>query len=190
MVLHKKAAEHVFITDRVLKPAPPRPSAPQDIPPPVAPLPDIPYKGKERAGLSAISEAPSDPQRVRDIETFIRFKIADILSNGDAAAIVNAANNSGQSLISTIRSLIPRLPILAKWDKGAALKEFESWVANPDLDIPFLSDDIGAPPVGPPPSGLAEPAQPPVDTPAPDRMSPTILSPMRLMPLRVVPLRL
>ena len=46
MVLHKKAAEHVFITDRILKPAPPRPSAPLDIPPPVAPLPDIPYKGK------------------------------------------------------------------------------------------------------------------------------------------------
>ena len=62
MVLHKKAAERVFITDRVLKPAPPRPSAPQDIPPPIAPLPDIPYKGKDRAALSVISESRPDSQ--------------------------------------------------------------------------------------------------------------------------------
>ena len=106
---------------------------------------------------------------------------------GNAAAIVDAANNSGQSLILTICSLIPRLPMLAKWDENAVLEEFESWVANPDLDIPFLSDDIDAPPAGPPPSGLAEPAQPPADIPASDHMSPTVLSPMRLMPIRVMP---
>ena len=128
--------------------------------------------------MSAISEAPSNPQRVHDIKTFIGFKIADILSSGDAAAIVNAANNSRQSLISTIHSLIPRIPLLAKWDEDAALKEFESWVANPDLDIPFLSDVVGALPAGPPPSGLAVPAQPPTDAPASDHMSPTILSPL------------
>ena len=63
MVLHKKATECVFISDQVLKPAPPRPSAPQDIPPPVAPLPDIPYKGKGCATLSDISEIPSGSQR-------------------------------------------------------------------------------------------------------------------------------
>ena len=62
MVLHKKAAERVFIADRVLKPAPPCPSAPQDIPPPIAPLPDIPYKGKNCAALSAISESRPDSQ--------------------------------------------------------------------------------------------------------------------------------
>ena len=190
MVLHKKAAERVFITDRVLKPAPPRPSAPQDIPPPVAPLPDIPYKGKTRADLSAISEAPSDPQRVRDIETFIGFKIADIMSTGDATAIVASAGNSGASLVLTIRSLIPRIPLLARWDEDAALQEFEHWIENQDLDIPFLSESIGAQPTGPPPSGLAEPAQPPADVPASDRMSPTAPSPLRLIPLRVVPLRL
>ena len=109
---------------------------------------------------------------------------------GDAAAIVDAANNSGQSLILTIQSLIPRIPMLAKWDENAALKEFDSWVANPDLDIPFLSSDIDTSPAGPPPSGLAQPAQPPVDIPASDCMSPSILSHMRLMPLWVVPLRL
>ena len=190
MVLHKKAAERVFITDQVLKPAPPRPSAPQDIPPPIAPLPNIPYKGKARADLSAISEALSDSQRVRDIETFIGLKIADIMSTGDAAAIVDAAGNSGASLILTIRSLIPHIPLLAQWNEDAALEEFESWAANWDLDVPFLSDVIGAPPAGPPPSGLAQPAQPPVDNPASDHMSPTIPSPLRLMPLRVVPLRL
>ena len=112
------------------------------------------------------------------------------MSNGDAAAIVDAANNSGQSLISTIRSLIPRLPLLAKWDENAALKEFDSWVANPDLDIPFLSDNIDELPTGPPPSGLAVPAQPPTDIPASDHMSPTVLSPVRLMPMRVMPLQL
>ena len=106
---------------------------------------------------------------------------------GDAAAIVDAANNSGQSLISTIWSLIPRIPMLAKWDENAALVEFESWVVNPDLDIPFLSSDIDMLPAGPPHSGLAVPAQPPTDIPASDHMSPTILSPMRLMPLQVVP---
>ena len=190
MVLHKKAAERVFITDRVLKPAPPRPSAPQDIPPPIAPLPDIPYKGKGRMALSAISENYSGSQRVCDIETFIGFKIANRISNGDATAIVTAANNCRQSLILAIRSLIPCLPILAKWDKNAALEEFDSWVANPALDIPFLSTNIDAPPAGPPPSGLAEPAQPPTDIPASDRMSPTVLSPSRLMPLQVMPLRL
>ena len=63
MVLHKKAAECVFITDHVLKPAPPHPSAPQDIPPPVAPLPDIPYKGKGCAALTDISEVNSGSQR-------------------------------------------------------------------------------------------------------------------------------
>ena len=302
MVLHKKAAERVFISDRVLKPAPLRPSAPQDIPPPIAPLPDIPYKGKGRAALSAISEVPSDSQctqdigtfitykladrassddtaaivdaairserslistiqtliprfpilawwdendalaefeswivdrnidvqflssdvamsptglppsglaeptlppvnapasdthsdsqRIRDIESFIGFKVADKLSFGDASAIVDAAHNSGQSFISTVRALIPRLPILAKWDEVAALQEFESWVSNRDLDIPLLSSDIATPPAGRPPSELAVPALPPVVTPASACMSPTILSPMRLMPLRVMPLRL
>ena len=140
--------------------------------------------------MSAISESCPDSQRIRDIETFIGFKIADIMSTGDAAAIVDAANNSGQSLISTIRSLIPRLPLLASWDENAALKEFESWVANPDLDIPFLSDNVVEPPAGPPPSGLAVPAHPPADIPASDRMSPTVLSPVRLMPMRVMPSRL
>ena len=300
MVLHKKAAERIFISDRILKPAPLRPSAPQDIPPPIAPLPDIPYKGKECAALSVISEIPSDSQctwdigtfltskladrasndntaaivdaaihserslistiqtliprfpilarwdendalaefeswiadrsldiqflssdvamspaglppsllaepalppvsapasdahsvsqQIRDIETFIGFKVADILSFGDASAIVDAANNSGQSFISTIRALIPRLPLLAKWNEDAALKEFESWVANRDLDIPFLSSDIAPPPAGRPPSELAVPALPPADIPASDCMSPTILSPLRLMPLRVMPL--
>ena len=113
-----------------------------------------------------------------------------MLSFGDASAIVDAANNSGQSFISTIRALIPRLPMLAKWNEDAALKEFESWVANRDLDIPFLSSDIAPPPTGCPPSELAVPALPPVDIPASDRMSPTILSPLRLMPLWVMPLRL
>ena len=177
-------------TDRVLKPTPPCPSAPQDIPPPIAPLPNIPYKGKTCADLSAILEAPSDPQRVHDIETFIGFKVADIMSTGDAAAIVAAAGSSGASLVLTIRSLIPRFPLLAHWNEDAALREFESWIENQDLDVPFLSNVIGAPPAGPPPSGLAEPAQPPEDVPASDRMSPTVPSPMRLMPLRVVPLQL
>ena len=165
-------------------------SAPQDIPPPVAPLPEIPFKGKTHADLSAISEAPSDPQRVRDIETFIGFKIADIMSTGDAAAIVTSANNSGASLVLTIRSLIPRIPLLACWGEDATLKEFEHWIENQDLDIPFLSESISALPAGHPPSGLAEPAQPPADAPASDRMSPTVPSHLRLMPLRVVPLRL
>ena len=112
------------------------------------------------------------------------------MSNGDATAIVTAANNSGQSLISTIQSLIPRIPMLAKWDENAVLEEFESWVTNPDLDIPFLSEDVDEPPAGLPPSGLAVPAQPPADIPASDHMSPTVLSPLRLMPIRVMPSRL
>ena len=176
MVLHKKATEHVFITDCILKPAPPRPSAPQDIPPPVAPLPNILYKGKGHAALSDISEAFSGSQRTRDIGTFVTSKLADKISDDDTAAIVDAAIHSGQSLISTIRSLIPRLPILAKWNEDAVLAEFKSWIANRDLDIPFLSSDVAMSPAGPPPSGLAAPALPPVDTPASDRMSPIILS--------------
>ena len=107
MVLHKKAAEHVFISDRILKPAPLRPSAPQDIPPPIAPLPDIPYKGKECAALSIISEVPSDSQRTRDIGTFLTSKLADRVSGDNTAAIVDAAIHSERSLISTIRTLIP-----------------------------------------------------------------------------------
>ena len=112
------------------------------------------------------------------------------MSPGDAAAIVAAAGSSGASLVMTIRSLIARIPLLAHWNEEAALKEFEDWIENQDIDIPFLSDNPGAPPAGPPPSGLAEPAQPPADVPAYDRMSPTVQSPLRLMPLRVVPLRL
>ena len=88
------------------------------------------------------SDAHSGSQRIRDIESFIGFKVANRMSLGDASAIVNAANNSGHSLISTIRALVPRIPILAKWNEDAALKEFESWVANRDLDIPLLSSDI------------------------------------------------
>ena len=188
MVLHKKATERVFITDRVLKPAPPRPSVPQDIPPPIAPLPDIPFKGKGRAALSDISEIPSGSQWTRDIGTFLTSKLADRVSGDDTAAIVDAAIHSGQSLISTIWSLIPRLPILAKWDEISALAEFESWIADRDLDIPFLSSDVAMSPAGPPPSGLAVPALPPVDAPASDRMSPVFLSLMRLIPLWVLPL--
>ena len=190
MVLHKKAAEHVISTNRVLKPAPSRPSAPQDIPPPVAPMPDIPYKGKGRATMSAISEIDSGPQQVCDIETFIAFKIANVMSDSDANAIVEAANNSGQSLTLTIHSLIPRLPILAKWNEDAALVEFESWTANRDLDIPFLSSDLAKSPAGRPPSGLAEPALPPVIVPASDCMYPIVLSLLRLIPMRVLPLQL
>ena len=190
MVLHKKAAERVFITDRVLKPTPPRPSAPQDPPPPIAPLPNLPYKGKGRTAMSDISEVPSGSQWTRDIGTFITFKIADRISDVGSAAIVDAAIHSGQSLISTIHSLIPRLPILAKWDENIALEEFESWITNRDLDIPFLSSDLAKSPAGPHPSGLAVPALPPVVTPASDHMSPIVPSPMRLIPLRVMPLQL
>ena len=190
MVLHKKATERVFITDRVLKPAPPRPSVPQDIPPPIAPLPNIPYKGKGHAALSDILEIPSGSQRTRDIGTFITSKLADRISGDDTAAIVDAAIHSGQSLISTIRTLIPRLPVLAKWDEVDMLAEFESWIADRDLAIPFLSSDVAMSPVGPPPSGLAAPAQPPVDTPASDSMCPFTLSPVRLIPSQVLPLRL
>ena len=136
------------------------------------------------------SDDPSASQYIRDIESFVGFKIADKLSLGDASAIVEAANNSGLSLISTIRALIPRLPILAEWNEDAALKEFESWVANRDLDIPLLSSDIATSHAGRPPSELAVPAPPPADVPAPDRMSPTVLSPLRLMPFWVTPLRL
>ena len=136
------------------------------------------------------SDAHSGSQRIRDIETFVGFKVANRMSLGDASAIVDAANNSGLSLVSTIQALVPRLPILAEWNEDAALKEFESWVANRDLDIPLLSSDIATLHAGRPPSELAVPALPPADIPAPDCMSPTVLSPLRLMPLWVTPLRL
>ena len=121
---------------------------------------------------------------------FITSKLANKVSDDDTAAIVDAAIHSGQSLISTIRSLIPCLPILAEWKEDDALAEFESWIANRDLDIPFLSSDIAMSPAGPPPSGLAAPALPLVDAPASDHMSPIILSLLRLIPSWVLPLQL
>ena len=140
--------------------------------------------------MSAISEINSSPQWVCDIETFIAFKITNMLSGDNANAIVEAANNSGQSLILTIHSLIPHLPILAKWNEDTALIEFESWTANRDLDIPFLSSDLAKSPAGLPPSGLAEPALPPVIVPASDHMYPIVLSLLRLIPMWVLPLQL
>ena len=83
-------------------------------PPPLAPLLDIPYKGKGHAVMSAISEVPSNMSQSHAIAAFLCLKLYKQLEPGpDAAAVVmDAADSCDGSLIRAIRLLYDQYPIL------------------------------------------------------------------------------